>query len=323
MLGMMQDWPLLCQRVIEHAARQHGQRRVVTRTVEGEIKVSNYAEVHRRALRVSKRLVAEGVRMGDRIGTLAWNTASHLECWYGIAGMGAVYHPINPRLFSEQIIYIINHAEDRILMVDVSFVEMMEELAPRLPGVERYVILTDRAHMPSTSLRNAIAYEDWIAEVDDDFAWQDFDENTAASLLYTSGTTGQPKGVLYSHRSVVLMSLAANSPDMYGFSANDVVLQVVPMCHANGWTWPFSAPMAGAALILPGSRADGASLTELLVAEQVTCSGGVPTVWQGVLTHLAQHGQKLPHLKRVYIGGSPCARSMIEAFTRDHGVEVR
>jgi fatty-acyl-CoA synthase len=323
MLGLMQDWPLLCHRVIEHAARQHGRRRVVSRSVEGPIKVTDYAEIHQRALRVSKRLVQEGVGRGDRIGTLAWSTSNHLECWYGIAGIGAVYHPVNPRLFPEQIAYIINDAEDRILLVDTTFVEILEKLSDRLPTVERFVILTDRANMPATRLRNAIAYEDWIAEVDADFQWQSFDENSAASLAYTSGTTGQPKGVLYSHRSVVLMSLTANSPDMYGFGSNDVVLQVVPMCHANGWSWPFSAPMAGASLVLPGAKLDGASLTELLVNERVTLTGGVPTVWQGVLNHLAERGEALTCLKRIYIGGSPCARSMIEAFTDRHGVEVR
>lgn len=323
MMGLMQDLPLLCHGVIEHAARQHGGRRIVSRTHGGSIAVTNYAQVRDRALKVSKRLVADGIQQGDRIGTLAWSNASHLECWYGIAGMGAIYHPINPRLFIEQIAYIVNDARDRILLVDLSFVELVESLADRLPTVERYVILTDRGNMPATSLRNAIAYEDWIAEDAGDYRWPTFDENTAASLAYTSGTTGQPKGVLYSHRSIVLMSLIANSPDMYGFSANDVVLQTVPMCHANGWTWPFSAPMAGASLVLPGGQLDGASLVELLQGERVTCTGGVPTVWKGVLDHLDSHGETLAHLKRLYIGGSPCPRSMIQAFTERHGVEVR
>ena len=237
--------------------------------------------------------------------------------------MGAVYHPINPRLFSEQITYIVNDAKDRILLVDLGFVALAESLAQSLPSVERYIILTDRAGMPATSLPNAVAYEDWITEGDVSYQWGEFDENTAASLAYTSGTTGQPKGVLYSHRSIVLVSLMANSPDMYGFSARDVVLQVVPMCHANGWTWPFSAPMAGASLVLPGGQLDGASLTELLQAEKVTCTGGVPTVWKGVLDHLESRTERLTHLKRIYIGGSPCPRSMMQAFTVQHGVEVR
>lgn len=321
--GLMQNWQLLCHRVIEHASRQHGDRRVVSRTVEGPIKVTNYRQVHERALRVSKRLVAEGVGLGDRVATLAWSTSNHLECWFGIAGIGAIYHPINPRLFVEQICFIINKAEDRLLFLDTSFVSLAESMADRLPTVERYVILTDRANMPSTSLRNAVAYEDWLAEVDADFAWGSFDENTAASLAFTSGTTGEPKGVLYSHRSIVLMSLAANSPDMYGFCSNDVVLQVVPMCHANGWTWPFSAPMAGAELVLPGARMDPEALSELLLSERVTLSGGVPTVWQGVLTYLQERNQVLKDLKRIYIGGSPSPSSMITAFTDRHDVEVR
>ncbi len=322
MLGLMQERQLLCHHVIEHAARQHGGRRVVSRIHDGSIAVSSYAQVHERALRVSQRLLAEGIQPGDRIGTLAWSNTNHLECWFGIAGIGAVYHPINPRLFADQIAFIINDAKDRILLVDTAFVGIVEGLADRLPTVERYVILVDRASMPATTLPNAIAYEDWIAEGHPGFRWPDLDENTAASLAYTSGTTGQPKGVLYSHRSIVLMSLIANSPDMYGFGSNDVVLQVVPMCHANGWTWPFSAPMAGASLVLPGGQLDGASLAELLTTERVTCTGGVPTVWKGVLDHLEARGERLQHLKRIYIGGSPCPRSMIHAF-QDHGVEVR
>jgi len=323
MFGLMQDWPLLCHRVIEHAARQHGERRVVTRTVAGAIEVTNYARMYTQARRISKKLTQLGVQPGERIGTLASSTALHLECWYGILGIGAVYHPINPRLFSEQIAFIINDAGDRMLLVDATFVPQLEALAGRLPTVQQYVVLTDRANMPSTTLPNAICFEDWIDGVDDDCVWDSFDENTAASLAYTSGTTGQPKGVLYSHRSIVLMGLLANSPDMYGFGSNDVVLQVVPMCHANGWTWPFSAPMAGAGLVFPGPKMDGASLAELLINENVTCSGGVPTVWQDVLNHMDARGQKLDKLRRLYVGGSPCSRSMIEAFAEKHDVEVR
>lgn len=319
----MQDWPLLCQRIIEHAARQHGARRIVTRTVEGPIEVTNYAELHRLALRISKRLAADGIGLGDRVGIVAWSTARHLACWYGIGGLGAIYHPVNPRLFPEQIAYIINDAKDRILLVDTSFVALLEGVADQLKQVERYVILTDREHMPKTTLKNAMCFDDWLEGVDSDFEWPTFDENTAVALTYTSGTTGQPKGVLYSHRSVNLMSLTGSAPDMYAFSSHDVVLQVIPMCHANGWSWPFSAPMAGASLIFPGAKLDGASLVELLVDERVTMSGGVPTVWQGILSHLAATGQKVPHLKRVYIGGSACSRTMLEEFSQVHGVEVR
>jgi fatty-acyl-CoA synthase len=322
MNGLMQEWPLLCHRIMEYAARQHGPRRVVSRAANGSLKVTNYSEIYSRSLRVSQSLLREGIVPGDRIATIAWSTSDHLECWYGIAGIGAVYHPINPRLFVEQIAFIINDAKDRIVFVDASFVTLAESLQDRIPSVERFVVLTDGEKLPESSLRGVIAYADWLAEVNADYAWPDFEEDLAAGLAYTSGTTGQPKGVLYSHRSIVLMSLAANSPDMYGFGSNDVVLQVVPMFHANGWTWPFSAPMAGAGLILPGAQMDGASLSQLMTEEKVTCTGGVPTVWQSVLTYLAEQGQSLTALKRLYIGGSPCPRFMMEAFRR-FNVEVR
>ena len=323
MYGLMQNWQLLCHRVIEHAARQHPERRVVSRMPDGSLWTTNYAQVHQRALRVSKRLTKDGIVAGDRIATLASSTSNHLECWYGIAGIGAVYHPINPRLFVEQIVFIVNKAQDRVLFLDASFVPLVESIAARLPTIERYVILTTADGVTATSLPNAVGYEAWLAEVDADFVWESFDENCAASLAFTSGTTGDPKGILYSHRSIVLMSLAANSPDMYGFGANDVVLQVVPMCHANGWTWPFSAPMAGAELILPGERMDPESLTELLVSQRVTCTGGVPTVWQSVINYMQESNEKLQHLKRIYIGGSPTPLSLIAAFADIHGVEVR
>ena len=199
MLGLMQDWPLLIHRVIDYAAVQHGARPVISRSVEGPMHRTNYAEVRQRSLRLSKRLAADGIRLGDRVATLAWNTWRHLEAWYGITGIGAIYHTVNPRLFEEQIAYIINHAEDRILLLDLTFVPLIERLADKLPTIERYVVLTDGAHMPQTSLRNAVAYEDWLAEADDDFAWATFEENTAAGLCYTSGTTGLPKGVLNTH----------------------------------------------------------------------------------------------------------------------------
>lgn len=323
MLGLMQDWPLLCRRIIEHAAREHGDRRIVSRANDGSIEVTDYRRMHESALRISKRLRADGIKEGDRIGTVAWSTARHAECWYGIAGLGAVYHPINPRLFSEQIVHIINDAEDRLLFVDLSFVELLEPLAEKLNTVERYVLLTNSAAMPNTSLPNAISFDDWIAGTDEDIEWPILDENTAAALTYTSGTTGNPKGVLYSHRAITLMSLTGSSPDMYGFSASDNVLLVVPMYHANGWTWPFSAPMTGASLVFPGAHLDGASLAELLVNENITISGGVPTVWQSIVEHLDATGTRLERLKRVYVGGSPCPRPLIDALSQAHGAEVR
>src|SRR6478736_573566 len=218
MLGLMQDWPLLCHRIIDHAAIQHGNREVVTRSIEGPIHRTNYREVRQRALKVAQRLAKDGVKLGDRVATLAWNTWRHLETWYGITGIGAVYHTINPRLFPEQIAYIANHAEDRLMFLDTTFVPLMEKLQDKLPSIQRYVILTDAAHMPQTTLRNAVNYEDWIAEVDGDFTWVAFDENTACGMCYTSGTTGNPKGVVYSHRSNVLHSMVAIKPD---YDAND------------------------------------------------------------------------------------------------------
>src|SRR5689334_1644884 len=218
MLGLMQDWPLLLHTVIDHAAREHASRPVISRSVEGPIHRTTYREVRDRALRVAQRLERDGIKLGDRVATLAWNTWRHLEAWYGITGIGAVYHTVNPRLFEEQIVYIINHAEDRILLLDLTFVPLIERLADRLPTIERFVILTDAAHIPATSLRNAVAYEDWIGEVDDDFAWASFEENTAAGLCYTSGTTGEPKGVLYSHRSNVLHAMMTVTPDAFGLA---------------------------------------------------------------------------------------------------------
>jgi fatty-acyl-CoA synthase len=322
MLGLMQDWPLLCHRIIDHAAVQHGGRRVVSRAIEGPIHTHDYAAIRGRALRVAQRLARDDIRLGDRVATLAWNTWRHLECWYGIMGIGAVYHTVNPRLFSDQICWIINHAEDRVMMTDLTFVPLLEKLADRLPTIERYVVLTDAAHMPKTPLRNAVPYEDWIAEVDGDFAWTSFDENTAAGMCYTSGTTGHPKGVVYSHRSNVLHALASSHSNVLGVSAHDVVMPVVPLFHANSWSLAFSAPMAGATLVMPGMKLDGASLHELLESYKVTCTAGVPTVWLALLQHLDQSGGRLSHLKRIVIGGSACPRAMTRKFQDVYGVEV-
>jgi fatty-acyl-CoA synthase len=322
MLGLMQDWPLLCHRIIDHAAIQHPDRPVVTRSVEGPMHTTNYAEIRRRALKVAQRLERDGVRLGDRVATLGWNTWRHIECWYGILGIGAIYHTVNPRLFPDQIAWIVNHAEDRVIMVDLTFVPLLEQLADRLPTVERYIVLTDAAHMPATTLKNAVAYEDWIGEADGDFAWKSFDENTAAGMCYTSGTTGNPKGVLYSHRSNVLHAFMASLPDAKGISARDVVLPVVPLFHANCWSLAFSTPLTGASLVLPGAKLDGPSIYELLDTYKVTFTAGVPTVWLMLLDHLEKIGGKLPHLKRIVIGGSASPRAMTQAFQDKYGVEV-
>ncbi|HEX2553147.1 MAG TPA: long-chain-fatty-acid--CoA ligase [Microvirga sp.] len=322
MLGLMQDWPLLIHRIIDHAAIQNGRREVVSRSVEGPIHRTTYGDVRTRALRVAKRLSQDGVKLGDRVATLAWNTWRHLESWYGITGIGAIYHTVNPRLFADQIVYIMNHAEDRVLMLDLTFVPLIEKLQDRLPTVERYIVFTDGAHMPQTTLRNAVAYEDWLAEADDDFRWASFDENTAAGMCYTSGTTGEPKGVLYSHRSNVIHSMLAIMPDCLGLSVRDVAMPVVPLFHANGWSFAFSAPMAGSTLVLPGPKLDGPSLLELLNGEKVTITAAVPTLWFGLLQHLEATGDGLPHLKRVVIGGSACPRAVTKTFREKYDVEV-
>jgi fatty-acyl-CoA synthase len=322
MRGLMQDWKLLIHKVIDYAAIEHPERAVVSRLTEGPMHRSNYREVRERALKVAKRLTQEGIGLGDRVATLAWNNHRHLEAWYGIAGIGAVYHTINPRLFAEQIVYIANHAEDRILFLDLTFVPLIEKLADKLTTIERYVVLTDAAHMPQTSLRNAVAYEDWIAEADADFRWVDVDETTAAGLCYTSGTTGEPKGVLYSHRSNVLHAMMTVTPDAFGLSTKEIVLPVVPLFHANSWSLAFAAPMAGSALVMPGPKLDGASIYELLESEKVSFTAAVPTIWFALLQHMEQNNLRLTHLKRVGIGGSACPPAVIEAFERKYGVTV-
>jgi fatty-acyl-CoA synthase len=275
-----------------------------------------------RSRRVAEALDRHGIKLGDRIATLAWNTWRHLEAWYGILGVGAIYHTVNPRLFPDQIVWIVNHAEDRMMFVDLTFVPILEKIADRLPTIERYVILTDAAHMPQTNLKNAVAYESWIAEVDGDFEWKQFDENTAAGMCYTSGTTGNPKGVLYSHRSNVLHAMIAVMPDCKGVASRDVVMPVVPLFHANGWSLAFSCPMAGATMVLPGPKMDGASIYELLNTYKVSFTAAVPTVWLMLLQDLEKTGGKLPYLNRVVIGGSACPRAMTKTFQEEYGVEV-
>jgi fatty-acyl-CoA synthase len=322
MRGLMQDWPMLCHRIIDHAAKVHGEREVVTRSVEGPIHRTNYAEIRVRALKVAQQLDRDRIKLGDRVATIAWNTWRHLEAWYGIMGIGAICHTINPRLFPDQIAWIINHAQDRMVMVDLTFIPILEKIASQIPSVERFIVFTDNAHMPQTTLKNVVAYEDWIAEVDGDFKWKTFDENTAAAMCYTSGTTGDPKGVLYSHRSNVLHSMMANNGDALGATSKDTMLPVVPLFHANSWGIAFSAPSMGTKLVMPGAKLDGASVYELLNTENVTYTAGVPTVWLMLLQYMAKENATLPHLKVVICGGSAMPRSMIKAFV-DMGIEVR
>jgi fatty-acyl-CoA synthase len=322
MLGLMQDYPLLTHTILDHGALNHGERELVTRSVEGPIRRCTLAELRSRALRVAKALELEGVKLGDRIATMAWNTERHIETWFGIMGLGAICHTLNPRLFAEQLDYIINHAEDDIVFVDLTFVPVLEALRERLGTVRKFIVLTDGEHMPGTSLPNAVAYEDWIAKVDDDFSWKHFDENTAAALCYTSGTTGNPKGVLYSHRSNVLHGMMANQPDVFGLCSEDSLLAIVPMFHANAWALTFSVPAAGAKMVMPGAGMDGASIYELLDSERVTATAAVPTVWLGLLQYLEQTGKKLPYLKRVVVGGAACPPMMIREFELAYDVEL-
>jgi fatty-acyl-CoA synthase len=322
MLGMMQEWPLLCHKVIDHAAIYHGQREVVSRSVEGPFHRTNYAEIRARSLKLAQRLERDGCGVGDRIATMAWNTWRHLETWYGILGIGAVYHTLNPRLFPDQIAWIMNDAEDKMLFVDLTFVKLVEMIAPKVQSLERVVILTDDAHMPETSLKNAVSYESYIAEADGDFTWAEFDERTAAGMCYTSGTTGDPKGVVYSHRSNVLHAMAAIQPDMLNLASRDRLMPVVPLFHANGWSTAFSAPMSGCSMIMPGAGMDGASIYEILTQEKVTITAAVPTVWLMLLQHMEKHGGELPELSRVVIGGSACPRAITKAFQDDYGVDV-
>ncbi len=315
MHGTMQDWPLLVWKLIDHAATYHGQREIVSLSCEGPTHRTNWREVRGRARQVAAALRTLGMKPGDRIATLAWNTWRHVESWYGISGMGGVAHTINPRLFEEQIIYIANHAEDRVLFFDLSFVKLVEKLAPSFKTIEHYVLLTDRAHMPESSL-NLLCYEDLVAAESPDTPWTDVPETAPAGLCYTSGTTGNPKGVQYSHRSNVLHAMAAGGADVFGLSARTVVMPVAPMFHANAWSIPYTAAYVGAKLVLNGPSFDPATLHKLIVEEGVDLALAVPTIWLGMMQYLEKTGQKLGKLERTGIGGSAVPRAMIEQYDK-------
>jgi len=321
MNGLMQEWPLTVDKVIEHAFQNHGQREIVTRTVEGPIVRSTYADLYYRSRKVSNALLADGVQKGDRIATLAWNTTRHIETWYGTMCIGAVLHTLNPRLFPEQIAWIINHAEDTHVFYDITFQPIIEAIKDKVPTVKHWIVLTDAAHKPQTTM-NVRTYEEYIAGQSTDVVWGDFDENTACGLCYTSGTTGDPKGVLYSHRSNVLHTLIGMQQDAIGIGAKDTVLPVVPMFHANAWGIAFSAPAVGSKLVLPGAKMDGESIYQLLNDEKVTFTAAVPTVWLMLLQHLEAANLKLPVLKRVVIGGSAVPERILRAFEENYDVEV-
>ncbi|MBL8395791.1 MAG: long-chain-fatty-acid--CoA ligase [Candidatus Accumulibacter sp.] len=323
--GLMQDRPLLISSLIEHAARLHPRREIVSRTSEGPIHRCTYADIDRRTRQLASALTALGVTPGQRVATLAWNGYRHMELYYGVSGMGAVLHTINPRLFPEQIEYIVNHAEDCLLFFDLGFVGLVESLAGKIPGVRACVVMTDRAHMPECSLPGLLCYEDLIGGRSDAYDWPVLDENVASSLCYTSGTTGNPKGVLYSHRSSVLHSWAACAVDGLAIGAAETVLLVVPMFHVNAWGMPYAGAMSGARLVLPGPALDGASIYGLMRDEQVTLALGVPTVWLMLLQHVDTARLKPRDelcLRRVVIGGSSAPRTMSERFATDFSAFV-
>ncbi|HIF10786.1 MAG TPA: long-chain-fatty-acid--CoA ligase [Sneathiellales bacterium] len=322
MRGLMQSKQLLISSIIEHAAKFHGNTEIVSRTVEGPIHRYGYRELCARSKKLANALERLGCELGDVVGTLAWNGYRHMEIYYGVSGTGTVCHTVNPRLFPEQIVYIINHAEDKYIFLDLTFVALIEGIADQLPRVAGFIIMTDEADMPETTLPNAVCYETLISAESDDYKWPQFDENTASSLCYTSGTTGNPKGVLYSHRSTVLHCYTGGLVDTLGFGARDTVLPVVPMFHANSWGIAYLAPMVGAKLVMPGKDLDGASVYELLHSEGVTFTAGVPTVWLMLLQYMEETGQRLDTLKASVIGGSAAPRSMIETFQNKYGVQV-
>ena len=323
MLGLMMDAPLVTTSLIAFAAEHHGDVEIVSRSVEGPMHRYTYAEAYARTQQLAGALVRLGARDGDRVATVASNGYRHFELYFAIPGMGAVCHTVNPRLFHDQIEYIVNHAGDRFIFVDTVFVPLLEELAGRLEPVESYVIMTDQAHMPETRLPNALCYETLLAAEADSFAWPALDERQASAMCYTSGTTGNPKGTLYSHRSMVLHSMAACMVDhSMAMSSFSTVMPVVPMYHVNGWGMLHAAPLCGAKMVLPGPKLDAESLVELLDGEQVTMAAGVPTVWFEVLDYLSRAGKTLDHLDDVLIGGSAVPLSMIREFAERHGVEV-
>jgi fatty-acyl-CoA synthase len=310
----MMSAPLLISSIIKHAARYYASTEIVSRRTEGDLHRYTYRDCELRARKVAQALGALGVQQGERVGTLAWNGYRHLEIYYGVSGMGAVCHTINPRLFPEQIAYIVNHAEDRYVFFDATFLPLVEGVAPHCPNVKGWVMMTDRAHMPADAKVPLLCYEDLIDAQDGDYTWPEFDENLASSLCYTSGTTGNPKGALYSHRSTVLHSYASALPDALGCSARDVILPVVPMFHVNAWGLPYSVPLVGAKLVLPGAKLDGPSLYELFEQEKVTFSAGVPTVWLGLLQHVNANNLKFSTFRRTVIGGSAAPPAMIRAL---------
>ncbi len=324
MKGLMMDTPLLISSIAQHAERFHGDREIVSVTADNPRHRYTFREAIGRAKQLANALGRLGVRQGDRVASLAWNDYRHLEIYYGVSGSGFVCHTINPRLFPEQIVFIINHAEDRFICVDAMFVPLLEAVADKIPNVEGFIVMTDEAHMPKTSLSNVMCYETLLAAESPEFDWPELDERSASALCYTSGTTGNPKGVLYSHRSTLLHAYATLAVDVAGVTSRDVAMPVVPFFHVNAWGVPYSALMAGAKLVLPGPKmGDGEALYELIDSEDVTKAFGVPTVWLALLQYTEKTGKRLEKLEQSLVGGAAVPRAMIEVFRDKHGVELR
>jgi 3-(methylthio)propionyl---CoA ligase len=323
MNGLMMQQPLLISSLLMHAERHHGEQEVVSRRVEGDIHRETYRELAARSRRMAKALASLGVRSGQRVATLAWNGYRHMELYYAVSGSGAVLHTLNPRLHPDHVVYIADHAEDEVLFFDMTFMPIIEAIASRVKTIKHFVAMTDRAHMPKeTKVANLLCFEELIDANDDRFEWPTFDENSASSLCYTSGTTGNPKGVLYSHRSTLLHTFAIALPDALNCSGRDVILPVVPMFHVNAWGLPYAACMMGSKMVFPGPGLDGKSLYELFETEAVTLSAGVPTVWQGLLGYVESNGLKFSTMRRTVIGGSACPPAMMKKFEEQYGVRV-
>jgi acyl-CoA synthetase (AMP-forming)/AMP-acid ligase II len=323
MQALMMDRALTLPSILEYAAQYHPHRQLVDRTVEGPIHRYGYAEALIRTKRIANALIAMGVLPGDRVATLAWSTHRHFELYFAVTGIGAVLHTINPRLHSDQIVWVANHAEDAFLFFDLSFAGQVAELKDRMPLVKGFVAMTDAAHLPAEAPADALVYEDLIAAHSPEFDWPEIDEKQASGLCYTSGTTGNPKGVLYSHRSTVLHAMALGLPDAFNFSARDVVMPCAQMYHANAWCTPYAAPLVGATLVLPGRALDGASIAELIETEGVTFLLGVPTIWVGVADHLDQTGGRLTSVKTIAIGGSAPTAALVSRIEHRLGGQVR
>ncbi len=323
MLGLMQSQPLLISSLIDFADRHHGDAEIVSRRVEGDIHRYTYRDLARRSRQLANTLDGLGLQPGDRVASLAWNGYRHMEMYFGVSGSGRVLHTVNPRLHPDQVAWIINHAEDRVMCFDLTFLPIIQAVHAKCPTVRQWVALCDADRLPADSgIPGLVSYEAWIAGQPDQYQWPEFDENTASSMCYTSGTTGNPKAVLYSHRSTTLHAYAAALPDVMCISARDSVLPVVPMFHVNAWGIPYSAALTGCKLVFPGPALDGKSLYELIEAEGVTYAAGVPTVWQMLLGHIRPGGLRFSTLKRTVIGGSACPPAMITAFQDEFGVEV-